>query len=95
MSGDIAALRRELDEIDRELTMLFERRMEVSRRVAEYKRENNLPVLDASREEQVLCSRVEMLSDKSLEQSVRALFMEIMRLSRLAQESTLNRGDVL
>jgi monofunctional chorismate mutase len=95
MSGDIAALRRELDEIDRELTKLFERRMEVSRRVAEYKRENNLPVLDASREEQVLCSRVEMLSDKTLEQSVRALFMEIMRLSRLTQESMLNRGDAL
>ena len=95
MSGDIAALRRELDEIDRELTRLFERRMEVSRRVAEYKRENNLPVLDASREEQVLCSRVEMLGDKSLEQSTRALFMEIMRLSRLAQESMLNRGDEL
>jgi chorismate mutase len=67
--------------------------MEVSRRVAEYKRENDLPVLDASREEQVLDSRVEMLTDKTLEQSVRALFMEIMRLSRLMQESMLNRGD--
>ncbi len=95
MSGDIAALRRELDEIDLELTKLFERRMEVSRRVAEYKRENNLPVLDASREEQVLSSRVEMLHDKTLEKSARALFMEIMRLSRLAQESMLNRGDDL
>lgn len=95
MSGDIAALRREINEIDRELTKLFERRMEVSRRVAEYKRENNLPVLDADREEQVLLTRVEMLSDKTLEQSVRALFKEIMRLSRLAQESMLNRGDAL
>ncbi len=93
MSGDIAALRRELNEIDRELVTLFERRMEVSRRVAEYKRENHLPVLDAGREEQVLSSRVEMLLDKSLEQSVKALFTEIMRLSRLLQESMLDRGD--
>jgi monofunctional chorismate mutase len=95
MSGDIAALRQELDEIDREFVKLFERRMEVSRRVAEYKRENNLPELDANREEQVLYSRVEMLTDKTLEQSARSLFMEIMRLSRLAQESMLNRGDDL
>lgn len=93
MSGDIAALRRELDEIDREIVKLFERRMEVSRRVAEYKLENNLPVLDADREEQVLSSRVEQLCDKRLEQSLRALFVEIMRLSRNAQESMLNRGD--
>lgn len=93
MSGDIALLRQELDKIDRELVKLFERRMEVSRRVAEYKRENNLPVLDAGREEQVLLSRVEMLSDKSLEDSVKALFKEIMRLSRLTQEEMLNRGD--
>ena len=95
MSGDIAALRQELDEIDRELVRLFERRMEVSRQVADYKRENNLPVLDAGREEQVLWSRVEMLSDKTLEKSVKALFMEIMRLSRLTQEDMLNRGDAL
>lgn len=95
MSGDIAALRQELDEIDRELVRLFERRTEVSRQVADYKRENNLPVLDAGREEQVLWSRVEMLSDKTLEKSVRALFMEIMRLSRLTQEDMLNRGDAL
>ncbi len=95
MSGDIAALRRELDEIDREMTKLFERRMEVSRRVAEYKRENNVPVLDAGREEQVLLTRMEMLSDKTLGKSVRSLFMEIMRLSRLEQESMLNRGDAL
>ncbi len=93
MSGDIAALRRELDGIDLEITKLFERRMEVSRKVAQYKRDNGLPVLDAGREEQVLSTRVDMLCDRSLEQSVRALFREIMRLSRLAQEELLNRGD--
>jgi len=95
MSGDIATYRRELDEIDRELTKLFERRMEVSRRVAEYKRENNLPVMDAGREEQVLTTRVEMLSNKGLESCCRAFFTEIMRLSRLVQEDMLNRGDTL
>ncbi len=93
MSGDIATLRRELDKIDREITALFEKRMEVSRQVAAYKKENNLPVLDAGREEQVLLSRVDMLFDRSLEPSCRALFTEIMRLSRLAQEEFLMRGE--
>ncbi len=95
MSGDIAALRRELDEVDRELVKLFERRMEVSRRIAVYKRDNNLSVLDAAREEAVFDTRVGMLSDRNLEASCRALFREIMRLSRLEQEIMLNRGDTL
>ena len=95
MSGDIALLRRELDEIDRELVALFERRMEVSRRVAAYKRERGLPVLDSSREEQVLDTRVDMLSDTNLQDSCRALFQEIMRLSRLEQELALKRGEAL
>lgn len=93
MSGEIADLRRELDEIDRELVKLFERRMAISRRVAAYKKENNLPVLDAAREEQVIATRLQWLADRGLEAPLQALFTEIMRLSRLMQESALGRGD--
>lgn len=93
MSGEIADLRRELDEIDRELVRLFEKRMAVSRLVAAYKKKNKLPVLDAAREEQVISSRQQMLSDRKLEAPLRELWMEIMRLSRLEQESALDRGD--
>ena len=93
MKGDIAALRRALDEIDGDLVRLFERRMEVSRMVADYKRENGLPILDAGREAQVLDTRVHLLADKGLEAPLRALFMEIMRLSRLEQEKVFGRGE--
>jgi len=95
MSGDITALRRRLDEIDQEIVSLVEQRMEVSRQVATYKRENGLPVLDAGREEQVLVSRTQMLKDKALSPAIRDLFMEIMRLSRLEQQKFLERGDGL
>ena len=95
MSGDIAALRQKLDEIDRGLVGLLEQRMDVSRAVAAYKRENGLPVLDAGREEQVLLSRTQMLSDKALAPAIRDLFVEIMRLSRLEQQKFLERGEGL
>ena len=95
MSGDIAALRRRLDEIDQKIVDLFEQRMEVSRQVAAYKRKNGLPVLDAGREEQVLVSRSQMLKDKALSPAIRDLFIEIMRLSRLEQQKLLERGDGL
>ena len=95
MSGDIAALRRRLDEIDQEIVSLLEQRMEVSRQVAAYKRMHGLPVLDAGREEQVLASRTQMLKEKTLSPAIRDLFMEIMRLSRLEQQKFLERGEGL
>lgn len=86
MIRDLSDLRSDLDQIDREIIALFERRMEVSRQVAAYKREKGLPILDAVREEQVLQSRAEMLKDASLTQPCRELFTELMRLSRKEQE---------
>lgn len=92
MSEDISRLRQELDGIDRELLALFEKRMEVSRQVAAYKLARGLPVLDALREEQVLLSREAMVSDPALGPAVRALFDEVMRLSRQEQERVMKRG---
>ena len=95
MGAEIAALRQKLDHIDSQIVGLLEQRMEVSRQVAAYKRENGLPVLDNRREEQVLFSRTEMLSDKALAPAIRDLFMEIMRQSRLEQQKFLERGEGL
>ena len=41
---DITELRAEIDQIDDELVKLFCARMEVSAKVADYKRERNLPI---------------------------------------------------
>lgn len=43
-----------IDEIDKKITELFEKRMDVVLKVGEYKKKNNLPVLDESREKQVI-----------------------------------------
>ena len=80
-----------LDEIDREIVRLFEMRMQVSRDVAAYKIANGLPVLDQSREEQVLASRTAMLRDPYWAQSVRSLFEAVMAISRQEQETLLQR----
>ena len=52
--ADLKELRVEIDKIDEELVKLFVRRMEISEEVAEYKRENDLPILNKSREREVL-----------------------------------------
>ena len=41
---DLNELRQEIDQIDDQLVKLFCQRMDVAARVADYKRENNLPI---------------------------------------------------
>ncbi len=78
-----------IDAVDRELVRLFEERMALSCDVARYKIANGLPVLDRSREEQVLSSRAAMLRDPHWEAGVRALYEGIMAISRAEQERIL------
>ena len=86
---ELTELRAELDRIDRELVALFEERMAVSREVAAYKIAKGLPVLDASREAQVVASRQAMLRDASLSGAAAELFKTVMALSRQEQERVM------
>ena len=81
---DLKELRVELDHIDREMVSLFERRMRVCEDVARYKFENNLPVLDASRERQKLQSVAAQLPEDLQEYGV-SLYDLLMELSRSSQ----------
>ena len=81
---DLKGLRVELDHIDREMVSLFERRMRVCEDVARYKIENNLPVLDASRERQKLQSVAAQLPEDLQEYGV-SLYDLLMELSRSSQ----------
>ena len=78
-----------IDAVDRQIVRLFEERMGIARDVAAYKIEKGLPVLDRSREEQVLASREAMLSDPYWAESVRALYEAVMAISRAEQERLL------
>lgn len=82
-----------LDAVDRELVRLFEQRMTIVRDVAAYKIAHGLPVLDRSREAQVLDSRADMLTDPRLSGSVRVLFEQLMALSRAEQEALLSAAE--
>ena len=51
---NLDTLRTQIDEIDKKMMALFEKRMDVSRRVGEYKIANNIPVLNSAREKTVI-----------------------------------------
>ena len=79
-------LRKEIDAIDEELIRLFRQRMEVAGRIADVKKDKNLPVLDASREEQKLAS-VMAKAGPEMAEYVRQLYKTLFVLSRDYQES--------
>lgn len=77
-------LRREIDGIDGKLCRLFCERMDVSRRIGEYKRENALPVSDRAREKSKLSQICGSCPDEYRE-AAEKLYARIFSLSRGAQ----------
>lgn len=50
---DLQQLRDEIDIIDKEMLSLFKKRMSVAKQIGEYKKQNNLPILNEAREGQI------------------------------------------
>ena len=53
---ELSQLRKEIDSVDEELAKLFARRMELTAKVAECKKESGAATLDLAREEAVLAN---------------------------------------
>lgn len=91
---DLAVLRDEIDNIDRTLVELYEKRMLIVEKVAEYKLINKLPVLNESREETVIRKNINYLKEKRFEKSTEAFFKDIMRISREFQKEILESKKI-
>ncbi|MGO1581196.1 MAG: shikimate kinase [Peptoniphilaceae bacterium] len=82
-------LRKKLDQIDEEIIDLFQKRMEVTREIADYKKENNLPITDINRENEVV-NRLEEISLEDFKFIVKPLYNEIFTLSKKYQNNLIN-----
>ena len=87
-------IRNEIDSIDKELVSLFIRRMNCAEQVAKYKKENNLPILDASRE-RALLNKISDLAGEEFEEYTRTLYSTILSLSRSYQHKATNESSAL
>lgn len=59
---ELSDYRKELDSIDAQMLELFKQRMNTVRGVAEYKKENKLPVLQQGREREILAAAAARIS---------------------------------
>ena len=90
---ELKGLRQEIDSIDKQMVELFRQRMDVTRRVGEYKAARGMAVLDQAREREVLQNKGE-LAGEELRPAVITLYQTIMALSRRQQRDMLGeRAD--
>ena len=79
----------EIDKIDREITQLLEKRMNVAKAISKYKIENNMQIFHPDREKMVIEKNKGYLENKEYEELVESFYDNLMYLSRLVQQKEI------
>lgn len=74
--------RKSIDEIDKKITELFEKRMDIVLKVGEYKKKNGLPIFDKKREDIVIEKNLGYLKNKNYIEETRRFFKRLMETAR-------------
>ncbi len=86
---DLLELREQIDAIDQQIVSLYEQRMEICSRVAEYKIETGKKVFDRQREMEKLAKVKSLTHNEFNSHGVEELFEQIMSMSRKLQYQLL------
>lgn len=90
---NLEEIRLEIDAVDSELVRLYEKRLEVAKKVAEYKIANNKPVLDEAREKIKLDKVRELTTKEENKDGVVEMFELLLKHSRARQHEILKDQD--
>ena len=91
---DILELRKKIDETDEKIVELIRERMKTAAEIGSYKRENNLPVYDATRERE-LFDRVGNLAGEEFASYTKVLYSTMTDVSRSYQRKLMGRRSGL
>lgn len=92
---DLKELRDQIDEADEQIVKLFEKRMAISEKVAEYKIENGVRVFDKKREKEKLATLTSLVSNDFNRHGVQELYEQIMSMSRKLQYQLLTKSGAM
>ena len=81
---DISEIRKQIDTIDRQLVQLFAERMDTAAKIADYKKQNGLPIYVPAREREVLQTVAEQAGPE-MANYTRVLYSMLFELSRSYQ----------
>ena len=89
---DLLEIRNEIDGIDAQIVELYEKRMEVCKKVAQYKIETGKKVFDKVREEEKIKKVKSLATNEFNKMGVEELFEQIMSMSRKLQYQMLEEN---
>ena len=87
---DIKNLRKDIDSIDKEMALLFNKRLDLSIKISEYKKENNIQVLDKNREEEVINKNLEYIENDEYKEYYKEFIITNMNISKKLQNRRLD-----
>lgn len=83
-----------INEIDEQMASLFESRMKAVEEVVQYKVENNMEVLDASREKDLVAKNISYIQNERFKESYQAYFNEMLTISKKYQKRIINKNKI-
>lgn len=91
--AEIDDYRSRIDEIDKEITKLFEERMDTVINIANYKKDRNLPIFNRNREDEVIEKNVGYLKNNDYAEETRKFFISLMEVSRELQSRKMLEAE--
>ena len=88
---DLQDIRIEINQIDDEMRQLFEKRMILVAKVAEYKMAHNMEVFDEKREKEVIDNNTNKLKNDQLKPYYFDYIVALMDISKRYQKQLINR----
>lgn len=94
MESSLEQARKIIDETDREMAALFEKRMDAVRTVAEYKKAHGMLIYDPVRENEVINKNSDYISDPDKREFYKRFLADTMKVSRGYQRKLLEKMRV-
>lgn len=91
--ADLDDYRSKIDELDKEITRLFEERMDTVINIANYKKDNKLPIFNRDREDEVIEKNVGYLKNEDYAEETRKFFISLMEVSRELQSRKMVEAE--
>ena len=88
--NELEQARNVINDIDKEMASLFERRMEAVISVANYKKANSMPILDSSRESLVIERNLAYIENDDMKQYYEEFIKSVMNISKEYQKKLLD-----
>lgn len=85
--------RKQIDRIDNKFVKLFQKRMDVAKKVGEYKKEHGMQIFVAEREKAILRKRTSQIKNQEYKKYAADFFENLMRISRNMQSKIVISYD--